>query len=105
MRNPCKLQTGPCQSFTQIKTSGISFHIRSQRDYDLFNRFGGQAFFEFHNAQIFGLNTVERRNFAAENMIFAAVGTGFFNAENIHRLLDNTHKGAVAARIVADIAR
>ncbi len=96
-------QTFAGQAFRQVVTRGVAFHIGAECHDDLLYAFSGDTFFQFSDPQIVRFDTIQRRNLAAQNMIFASKRTGFFHAEDIHRPLDETHQAGVAPRVAANV--
>ena len=56
------------------------------------------------DAQVAGLDAVERRQRSAENVVQAAILAGALDRDDVDRLLDDADDGAVAPRVRADLA-
>ena len=91
------------EPFAEVKSRCVALNVSPERNDNFFNRLGFEAFFKLCDAQIFGFDAVERRNFSAEDVIFSAKGTGFLDAQNINGLLNDAHQGRVSARVAANI--
>ena len=88
----------------EVVTGGIAFDVGAEGDDDFVNGFAREALFQTGDAEVFGFNTVERRNFSAEDVKFSAKGTSFLNAQDVHGAFDDADERGVAARVGAESA-
>lgn len=100
--------SGNAQAFTrqalgQVIARRVAFNIGSQRDHDFFNPFRGDPLLQLDNPQVIGFNSVQRRDFATQNVVLAAIGAGLFHAQDVDRPFDHANKGGVPSRVVADV--
>jgi hypothetical protein len=92
------------KTFAEVKTGGITLDVGAERDNNLSNSPLGNAAFQFGNTQIFGLNPVERRDFSTQDVILAAKGSGFLNAQNIDWAFDQANQRSLSTMIAANVA-
>ena len=102
MGQPGDAGTARGQTFGEIVGGGIAFDVGAQREDDFANDARGQAGLQFGDAEVFGFDTAERGEFAAEHVVSAVEGAGFLEHEDIGGMFDDTEEGGIPLGIGAD---
>ena len=95
-------QAGAREAFGEVMAGGVAFHVGAEGDDDFLDGLVLQALFQFGDAEVLGLDAVERRNLSAENVVFAVEGRGLFHAKDVSGVLDEADQAGVAARVGAN---
>jgi hypothetical protein len=92
------------EAFGEIKAGGVALNVGSQRDDDFLDRLPPQPLFQRSDMKVIRFDAIQRGDFSAEDVIFAAVGARFFDADDIDRPFHQADEGRIASRIGADVA-
>jgi hypothetical protein len=93
---------GGRKRFGKVMAGGVAFDIAGQGEDDFVDVLGWDALDELGDAEIFGADAVERRDFSTEDVELAAVSAGLFDGENIDGTLDDAKERAITAEVLAD---
>jgi hypothetical protein len=102
--NPSDGETWAGESLAKIKARRVSFDISAKRDNDFFHRFGRKTFLKCPDAEIFRLDAIQGRDFAAQDVVFSTECARFFDAYYIDGPLNDANERSVASRIGTDVA-
>src|SRR5919199_2721208 len=89
----------------QVRRRRLPGHVRVRREDDLLDAVPVDAAQQLVDAQVLGLDAVERRQRAAEHVVEAAELARPLDGDHVHRLLDDADHRGVAPRVAADRAQ
>lgn len=77
------------EALGEVDAGGLAFDVTAEGQDHFLNGFGGDAGFEAVDPEILGADSVEGAEASAENMVAAAEGVGFLEAQDVQGAFDD----------------